>query len=312
MWIRAFDAGLEFDESAVVGDADHAADGARSLWVAFADGFPGIGNQLLQSEGNSFLFLIELEHFDGNLVAGIHHFGRMVDAAVRHIADVQQAIDAAEVNECAVFGKVLDHSGYYAALFEHLQRSALARELFFFHRHFPRHDNIAAAAIELNDLDRDVLTEEAVEVVNGAKIDLGTGHERGDAHIHRETAFDASGDMAGDDERVTMGLFESIPAAEPAGLFVREENVTFRLHSLPIHHHVDHVAGLDCYAAIGLAELLDWYEPFRFISEVDDDIGIVEFYDAALQQFAFVRRSEMTVVLNELLVVRFFRGHGQF
>ncbi len=63
-------------------------------------------------------------------------------------------------------------------------------------------------------------------------------------------------------------------------------------------------------AAIRLRELLDGNQAFGFISEIDDDVVVVEFYDAALQQLAFVGRSEMTVVFDELLVVRLFGGHG--
>ena len=32
----------------------------------------------------------------------------MTDAAPRHVGDVQQAINAAEINECTVIGDVLD------------------------------------------------------------------------------------------------------------------------------------------------------------------------------------------------------------
>ena len=76
----------------------------------------------------------------------------MIDAPVGHVADMQQAVDAAQIDEGAVFGEVLDGSGDDAAFFENLQRGALARELFFFHRHFARDDNVAAAAVEFDDL----------------------------------------------------------------------------------------------------------------------------------------------------------------
>ena len=282
----------------------------RCRGVAFVDGLPGIGNQLLQSERDAFLFVVELEHLDGDLVAGIDHFGRMSDAAIGHVADVQQAIDAAEIDERAVFGEVLDRAGDDCAFFENLQRGALADEQLFFDRHLARHHHVAAAAVQLDDLDRDILAEERIQVVSGAHIDLRSGHESGDADIHRETAFDASGDAAGDHQAVAMGLFEIVPAAQAAGFFVREQDVAFRLHAVPVHHYVDQIAGLNLDAAVGLTELLDWNQAFRLVSEVDDHVGIVQFYDTALEQFAFVRRSEMAVVFDELLVIRFFSGHG--
>ena len=60
----------------------------------------------------------------------------------------------------------------------------------------------------------------------------------------------------------------------------------------------------------GLRELLDRDQTFGLVSEVDDHFGGVNFYDVALQQLAFVRRREVGVVLDELLVIRLF-GYGR-
>ncbi len=65
-----------------------------------------------------------------------------------------------------------------------------------------------------------------------------------------------------------------------------------------------------CNAPIGLRELLDRNQAFGFVAEIDDDVRFVEFYDAALQQLAFVGRSKMRVVVDELLVIRLF-GYGR-
>jgi hypothetical protein len=78
---------------------------------------------------------------------------------------------------------------------------------------------------------------------------------------------------------------------------------------LAIDHYVDQIAGLDLDTAVGLAELFDGNEALGLVSEVDDDVSIVKFYNAALEQFAFMRRREMAIVFDELLVVRFFGGH---
>ena len=61
---------------------------------------------------------------------------------------------------------------------------------------------------------------------------------------------------------------------------------------------------------VRLSELFDGNQAFRLVSKIDDDVCIVEFHDAALQQFAFVGRSEMSVVVDELLVIRLF-GYGR-
>src|ERR1017187_9604481 len=306
---EAFDAGFEFDESAVIGNADDTADDTRGTGVALVDAFPGVGNELLQSERDAFLFFVELEDLDGDFVTGVDHFGRMVHAPVRHVADMQKAIDAAQIDKGAVFGEVFDNSDDDPTLFENLKGSALANELFFFDRHFSRNDDVTAAAVELDDLDRYILSEESIQIVNGADIDLRTGHEGGNADIHGESTFDAASDAAGDHQSIAMGFFKIIPAADAASFFVRKQNVTFWLHALAIDHHVDQIAGLDLDTAVGLSELFDGNEALGLVSEVDDDVSIVKFYNAALEQFAFMRRGEMAIVFDELLVLRFFGGH---
>jgi len=91
---------------------------------------------------------------------------------------------------------------------------------------------------------------------------------------------------------------------------MRKQDVTFGLDSLPVHHDVNLVANLNMNAAIGLSELLDGHQALRLVTKVDDDVLIVKFDDAALQQLAVVWRSKMRIIIDELLVVRFF-GRGR-
>src|SRR5262249_24993628 len=116
----------------------------------------------------------------------------MIDAPVGHVADVQQAVDSAQVDKRAVFGKVLDGSGDNRAFRDHLQGGALARVQLLFHRHFARNHYVSAAAVELDNSNRDILTEERILIVSRTHIDLRSRHESGYTDIHRESAFDAA------------------------------------------------------------------------------------------------------------------------
>ena len=80
-------------------------------------------------------------------------FGRMVDAAPGHVGDMQQAVDAAEIDERAVVGDVLDDALDDLAFFEVLDdfRTLLGAALF--ENGAARHDDVAAAAIHLEDLE---------------------------------------------------------------------------------------------------------------------------------------------------------------
>ena len=51
---------------------------------------------------------------------------RVVDALVAHVGDVEQAVDAAEVDERAVIGDVLDHAVDHLALGQRLDQARCA------------------------------------------------------------------------------------------------------------------------------------------------------------------------------------------
>lgn len=90
-----------------------------------------------------------------------------------------------------------------------------------------------------------------------------------------------------------------------------EQRVTFRLRALAIDDHIDQVAHMHLDIPIRLQELLDRNQTFGFVPKIDDYVGGMNAYDTALQQLAFVGWFEMRIVFDELLVVRFFSGHGR-
>src|ERR1700685_3456906 len=62
--------------------------------------------------------------------------------------------------------------------------------------------------------------------------------------------------------------------------------------------------------AIGLLELLDGHQTFRLVAEVDDYVFVGNLKNMTLKQFAFMRRSKMAIVVQELLVIGLFSRHG--
>ena len=98
---EAFDPLLELDESAVVGDADHLALGLRALGETLVDHLPWMRRQLLEPEGDALAFAVVVEDLDLDAVADGDHLGRMADAAPGHVGDVQQTVDAPQVDEGA-------------------------------------------------------------------------------------------------------------------------------------------------------------------------------------------------------------------
>ena len=105
---QPLDALLDFDKRAVIGEVGDLAEQPCARGVAARETHPRIFAELLHAQRHAILFLVELEDLGGHLVTDREHFGRMLDAAPRQVSDVQEAVDATEIDERAVIGDVLD------------------------------------------------------------------------------------------------------------------------------------------------------------------------------------------------------------
>src|SRR5579872_1800359 len=87
---QSLDPLLQFDEGAVIGDADYASADMRPHGVALRGVQPRVGRELFESEGDPLLLFVELENLHLNLVAHIYQIPRMREASPRHVGDVEK------------------------------------------------------------------------------------------------------------------------------------------------------------------------------------------------------------------------------
>ena len=121
-----FDARLELDECAVAHDVHDLAGmpavdrvlGLRCLATGW--------RLVLQAECDLLFVLVDVEDVDFELLVDLDHVVRVVDAAPTHVGDVEQAVDAAEVDEGAELGDVLDDALADLALFDFAQEPLFA------------------------------------------------------------------------------------------------------------------------------------------------------------------------------------------
>ena len=165
------------------------------------------------------------------------------DAAPRHVGDVEQAVDAAEIDERAVVGDVLDHAAEDLALGERVERVLLLLGVLLFEEDLAREHDVAALLVDLDDAHAQLLAAQRVEVADGTHVDLRAGQERADADVHREAALDPLDDAADDDLALGVGLLDLVPDLHLLGFFAREDDVAFAVFGA-LEQHVDDVAGL--------------------------------------------------------------------
>ena len=137
----------------------------------------------------------------------------------------KQAVDAAQVDERAEVGDVLD--GSLANLtdgdfLEQLLLLVLARDL---DQLAAADDDVAAALIDLEDHAFDFLIDVVGDIGRAADVDLAGRQEDVDADIDQQTAFDLARDLAFDDVSFVMAGDDHFPRAHPVRLLARQDDL---------------------------------------------------------------------------------------
>src|SRR5205085_10083200 len=127
-------------------------------------------------------------------VADVEHLAGMPEAAPAHVGDVQQAVDAAQVDERAVVGEVLDDAGEDGALLELLERVLLQRLPLLLEQDAPAEHDVAALLVELDDLELELLADQLVEIADRPEVHLRAGEERLHTDVDGEAPLDPSDD----------------------------------------------------------------------------------------------------------------------
>src|SRR3546814_9816703 len=103
----------------------------------------------------------------------------MVDATPSHVGDVQQAVNAAEVNERTVIGDVLDDAVDNLAFFEVLNdfRTLLGTGLF--ETRTTRNNDVTATLVHLEDFEGLRVVHQRSDVTHRTHVDLRARQEGG-------------------------------------------------------------------------------------------------------------------------------------
>jgi len=169
--------------------------------VLVGDVLPGAGTLLLQAQRDLLAVLVDVQDHDLDLVVDLDHVAGVVDPPPAHVGDVQQAVDAAEVDERAEVGDVLDRSLAdlpRGDLLEQLLLLLLAGDL---DELAAADDDVAPALVDLEDHALDVVVDVVGDVGGASDVDLAGGEEDVDADVDEQAALDLAGDPPLDDRR---------------------------------------------------------------------------------------------------------------
>ena len=171
--------------------------------------------------------------------------GRMRDAAPRHVGDVEQAVDAAEVDECTEVGDVLDDALPHLILLQLLHELLALAGALVLEDHAARDDDVAAALVELDDLELELLAEQLVDVRHATERDLRAGEERVDAHeVDDHAALDLLDERAFDRLVGLVRDADLLPHAHEVGFLLRKDDRAFLILEV-LEQDFDFVARLE-------------------------------------------------------------------
>ena len=266
---QAFHAFFQLCEAAVVGQVGNTRGDASAFWVTSFDSNPWIFTQLLQAQGNTVTLAIVFQNLDIDLVANVDDFGRMLDTLPSHVGNVQQAIDATQIDECAVIGEVLDDTFDLLAFLQGFQQSFTLGGVLCFQHAATGNDNVVALLVELDDFEFEFFAFQVRGVAHWTNVDQRTWQERTDAvNVDSEAAFNLTVDNALDHFFSCEGCFENNPAFSALGFFTGQLGFTETVFNR-VQSNVNFVTDIDSQVTSIVVELFQRDQSFRLQTSVN-------------------------------------------
>src|SRR3989454_560826 len=297
---ETFHAGLELDERTVVGEAHDLAPRLGTGRVRLLDALPGVRRLLLVAERHTARFAVEVEDHDLDVVTDLEDLRGVADAAPAHVGHVQEPVDPTEVDERAIVRNVLDGAREHHALGQHLERVLLLLLALLLEDRAAREHDVAAAAVELDDLGPNRLADHGGQILHRAQVHLGARQERLDPDVDREAALDDLDHAAFHRRALLVGLGDRVPDLDLVGLVLGENDEPFGvLFGFEVH--------LDLFADLRQGavpvEFLDRDRPFALVADVDEDLAGADVDHAAADDLSFLELGHAVVipVLHALL-----------
>ena len=304
---QALDAVTEVDEGAKRHELrDGALDDGVDR-VLLDERAPGILGGLLETEGDALAVEVDIEHLDLDLLADLDDLGGVVDVVPGELGDVDQAVDAAEVDE----GAEVDDRGDRALeaharleLRENLGALGLAGLL---EHDAAGQDNVVAVAVHLDDAGLDAGAEVGVEVLDATEVDERGGQEATQADVEDKAALDDLDDLALDVLALLELLLDAVPGALVLCALLGEHEATVLVLLLE-NQGLDRVAELHDVGGVGVladGELTHGNDALGLESDVKQDLIALDLDDGTSDQVTLVKVGDGAV--DEL--VHLIGGH---
>ena len=243
---------------------------------------PRVGQLLLEAEADALLLPVDVEDDDVDVLADLEDFRGMPDAAPAHVGDVEQAVNAVEVNEGAEVGDVLDRALADVARGHFGQQLLAALGALLLDQFAAGQDDVLPLLVDLDDLEMVGVADVLRQVLRGEHVNLGSGQKRLDADVDDQPAFDDGLDLAGDGPAFVADGEDALPVLFELGLLLREDHHALLVFQL-LDQDVNLVAHLD---HLDVLELVAGDDPLALVTDVHQDFLGADFDDGAFDDTA--------------------------
>src|SRR5690606_18093837 len=198
----------------------------------------------LQRQGDALAVQVDLENLDGDLVANLDDLGRVVDVLPGQLGHVDQAVDAAEIDE----GAEVDDGGHDAladlALLQLVQELGADLGLGLLEPRTAGQDHVVAVLVQLDDLRLELLADVRLQVADAAHLDQRRRQEAAQADVQDQAALDDLDDGTGDRLVLLLEVLDGAPGTLVLGALLGQDQAAF-LVLLGEDQGVDLVTDLD-------------------------------------------------------------------
>src|SRR5215831_19220400 len=126
---------------------------------------------------------------------------------------MKKPVDAADVDECTVFGNRSNRSVHDRSLLKTFERMLSRQFRLFFHHRPAIHNDIFVINVEFDNAATYLLSHELFHLRGIANAAAGGWHERASTNVNRKAALHDSGDLACNGFLVFKGSGQSLPIA---------------------------------------------------------------------------------------------------
>ena len=218
---------LNLYECTVVGDNDYLTLYVVAHLEVSIQSIPRMWSELLQTESDATLLVVEVENNDIDLLVELDNLVRIVYAAPRQVCDMDESVNTTEVNEYTVRSDVLNGTLEDLALLELADDLLLLSLKLLLDKSLVRYNDIAELLVDLDNLELHGLANELIVVAYGVNVDLRTGEESLDTkHVDDHTALCAALDVTLDNCILLESIVDLVPRLRQTSLLVRKNQLT--------------------------------------------------------------------------------------